>query len=58
MIQREALAWLTEDGIAQAVDVRLARASVTRLDLTVILTIDGEQRELQFDDVLGVINAV
>lgn len=55
---RESLAWLIEDGIAQAVDVRLVRASVTRLDLTVILTIDGEQRELQFDDVLGVINAV
>lgn len=55
---REALAWMVEDEIVQRVDVRLERATATRLDLYVTLTLDGVQREMKFDDVLGVIDAV
>lgn len=55
---REALAWMTEDEVVQGVDVRLDRVTATRLDLYVTLTLDDGQREMQFDDVLGVINAV
>lgn len=55
---REALAWLVEDGVVLDVDARFTRVSVTRLDLTVVLTLDEGQRGLRFEDVMGVINAV
>lgn len=55
---REALAWMIEDLVARAVDVRLERIGRERLDLVVGLVLDSEQRELRFDDVMGVINAV
>lgn len=55
---REALAWMLEDEVVSAVQVDLVRPNPTRLDLYVTLTLDEGQRELRFDDVLGVINAV
>lgn len=55
---REALVWMTEDLVVERVDVRVERVGRGRIDLIVILWVDGEQRELRFDDVLGVINAV
>lgn len=54
----EALAWMVEDGVAQRVVVRFERQGATRLDLYVTLTLDEGQRQMQFDDVLGVINAI
>ncbi|MGS1116866.1 phage GP46 family protein [Castellaniella sp. UC4442_H9] len=55
---REALAWMTEDGVVRGVSVRVDRPSSTRLDLFVTLTLDGAQREMQFSDVLEVLNAL
>jgi phage gp46-like protein len=55
---REALAWMLEDEVVSAVQVDLVRPNPTRLDLYVTLTLDEGQRELRFEDVLGVINAV
>jgi phage gp46-like protein len=55
---REALAWMVEDEVVSGVQVDLVRPNPTRLDLYVTLTFDEGQRELRFDDVLGVINAV
>jgi phage gp46-like protein len=55
---REALAWMLEDEVVSGVQVDLVRPNPTRLDLYVTLTLDEGQRELRFDDVLGVINAV
>lgn len=55
---REALAWMLEDEVVSGVQVDLIRPNPTRLDLYVTLTLDQGQRELRFDDVLGVINAV
>ncbi|QBH18614.1 hypothetical protein EYC51_03385 [Alcaligenes faecalis] len=54
----EALAWMVEDGVAQRVEARFERQGATRLDLYVTLTLDEGQRQMQFDDVLGVINAI
>lgn len=54
----EALAWMVEDGVAQRAVVRFERRGATRLDLYVTLTLDEGQRQMQFDDVLGVINAI
>ncbi|HCN72079.1 MAG TPA: hypothetical protein DIS96_10310 [Pusillimonas sp.] len=54
----EALAWMLEDEVVSGVQVDLIRPNPTRLDLYVTLTLDQGQRELRFDDVLGVINAV
>ena len=55
---REAIAWMLEDEVVSGVQVDLIRPNPTRLDLYVTLTLDQGQRELRFDDVLGVINAV
>lgn len=54
----ESLKWLTEDGVAQKVDVSVIRVGLERLDLIVTLTLDDDQRQLEFKNILEVINAV
>lgn len=48
---REALAWLTEDGVASRVDVTAQRQGLDRLDVLIAITrSDGSQVDLRFAD--------
>lgn len=55
---KEALAWITDDDVATAVNVQVIRIGNDRLDLIVTLTIDKQQRQLSFENVLELIDAI
>lgn len=53
---REALAWMTEDDHVDAVEVVAERHGVEQLRMRVMLTIDDENIDIDFDDIWRVIN--
>lgn len=48
---QEALKWLIDDGVADAVTVEVSRGALDRIDLSVVVTRDGRSRTLKFADV-------
>lgn len=53
---QEALEWLIQDGVADAVSVIAERDSLDRVDLGVTITRDGRSRTLRFSDVWSFLN--
>lgn len=53
---QEALEWLIQDGVADAVSVTAERDSLDRVDLGVTITRDGRSRTLRFSDVWSFLN--
>lgn len=53
---QEALEWLIQDGVADAVSVTAERDSLDRVALGVTITRDGRSRTLRFSDVWSFLN--
>lgn len=53
---QEALEWLIQDGVADAVSVTAERDSLDRVVLGVTITRDGRSRTLRFSDVWSFLN--
>lgn len=50
-VSRDSLQWMIDDGICSNVDVSVKRSEINRVNISVVLTIDGKQTSYKFKEV-------
>lgn len=50
-VSRDSLQWMIDDGICSNVDVTVERSEINRVNISVVLTVDGKQTSYKFKEV-------
>lgn len=50
-VSRDSLQWMIDDGICSNVDVSVERSEINRVNISVVLTVDGKQTSYKFKEV-------
>ena len=50
-LSRDSLQWMIDDGICSNVDVSVERSEINRVNISVVLTVDGKQTSYKFKEV-------
>lgn len=50
-LSRDSLQWMIDDGICSNVDVSVERSEINRVNIRVVLTVDGKQTSYKFKEV-------
>ena len=50
-VSRDSLQWMIDDGICSNVDVFVERSEINRVNISVVLTVDGKQTSYKFKEV-------
>ncbi len=50
-LSRDSLQWMIDDGICSNVDVFVERSEINRVNISVVLTVDGKQTSYKFKEV-------
>lgn len=50
-VSRDSLQWMIDDGICSNVDVSVERSEINRVNISVVLTVDGKQTRYKFKEV-------
>ena len=50
-VSRDSLQWMINDGICSNVDVSVERSEINRVNISVVLTVDGKQTSYKFKEV-------
>ena len=50
-VSRDSLQWMIDDGICSNVDISVERSEINRVNISVVLTVDGKQTSYKFKEV-------